>query len=421
MVEAAGRPAAGRVLRRLVVPVYWPIFITNASAAMLIPVLPLYLRDEGLSYTAVSVVLAAAGLGGLMGGLPAGSVMSRVGSEALLAVSVGALVVTTLALPITTAALALVAFRFVYGLGTVGLFLSRQTFVTEGVPGSVRGRAMSFAGGAIRLGVLAGPAVGGLCAEALGYDAAFVIAGAVAGLGWVAAPVHRHLTNRGAGRAASAEKAGFDAAAIAGGAPAVSGDAPGVLKALWRYRRRLLRGGFGPLLAMTVRDGRFVVLPLIAADVGLSPAAVGLVVAVGTGADLCCFPLSGLLMDRFGRLFAIVPAFSLMAGGFLLLGVGRSAVVVTLAGVVIGIGNGMGAGTMLTLGSDLAPPEATGQFLAGMATMTHVGRLAGPLVVGVTADAAGLGTAAVVLSVVLVSAIAWIVLAVGETARQHHR
>ena len=31
VVEAAGRPAAGRVLRSLVVPVYWPIFITSAG------------------------------------------------------------------------------------------------------------------------------------------------------------------------------------------------------------------------------------------------------------------------------------------------------------------------------------------------------------------------------------------------------
>ncbi len=31
MAEAAGRPAAGRVLRSQVVPVYWPIFITNAG------------------------------------------------------------------------------------------------------------------------------------------------------------------------------------------------------------------------------------------------------------------------------------------------------------------------------------------------------------------------------------------------------
>ena len=65
------------------------------------------------------------------------------------------------------------------------------------------------------------------------------------------------------------------------------------------------------------------VLPLIGTAVGLSPADVGLLIGAGGLADFLLFPVSGFLMDRFGRLAAIVPAFSLMGAGlFLLVGLG---------------------------------------------------------------------------------------------------
>jgi MFS family permease len=120
-------------------------------------------------------------------------------------------------------------------------------------------------------------------------------------------------------------------------------------------------------------------------------------------------------MDRFGRLFAIVPSFSLMAVGLLLIGLADTTTGVVVGTIVTGVGNGMSAGTMLTYGSDLAPADDPGPFLAGLNVMTYTGRVVGPLLVGWFADAVGLGTSAVALSVVLAVGVAWIVVIVGET------
>ena len=73
------------------------------------------------------------------------------------------------------------------------------------------------------------------------------------------------------------------------------------------------------------------------------------------------------------------------------------------------------AGTMLTLGSDLAPKDATGEFLAGMAVLQDLGRIAGPLLVGVVGTAVGLGAASIALAIVLGIAIVWLVAVIGET------
>ena len=120
-------------------------------------------------------------------------------------------------------------------------------------------------------------------------------------------------------------------------------------------------------------------------------------------------------MDRYGRLYAIVPSLSLIAVGLLVLSAASSTLMVGVAGVVMGIGNGVGAGSMLTLATDLAPPEAKGQILAGLAVFQDFGTFLGPLIVGITADAIGLDWSAVVLAVMAFIAIAWLLGIVGET------
>jgi MFS family permease len=102
--------------------------------------------------------------------------------------------------------------------------------------------------------------------------------------------------------------------------------------------------------------------------------------------------------------------------GMLLLGLWPSVAGAVVAGVVMGVGNGMSAGTMLTLGGDLAPPDA-GPFLSALGMMQDLGVVIGPLLVGWLADAAGLELSAIVLAVVMFVAIAWIVIVLGDTSR----
>ena len=91
--------------------------------------------------------------------------------------------------------------------------------------------------------------------------------------------------------------------------------APLAIRAHWRL---LAVAGVVPMLVMTAREGRYVVLPLIGDDLGLGATAVGAIVTVGTAADLLLFPVAGWTMDRYGRLAAMLPSFGLIALGVLL-------------------------------------------------------------------------------------------------------
>jgi len=389
-------------LRGLVLPVYLPWMTGGLGVAMLIPVLPVYLRESGMSFTLVSVVLAAAGLGAMIGGLPIGALLGRIGEDRVMVVALVVMAAATAALGITTAVIGLTALRLAHGVGSIGLRLSRQTFMTRNVSSGHRGRSMALMGGARRLATLLGPLIGGVLADQLGYAWTFAVSGAITLVGLIPVLASRSQTDTGLGTPSSVA--------------ATTEPRASLWAALKRHRRALVVGGVGPALVVSVREGRLIVLPLIGASLDLSNTSIGLLVAVGTGADLALFPVAGYLMDRFGRLSAIVPAFSLMGLGLIVLALADNTATVTIAGIIMGVGNGMSAGTMLTLGSDLAPEDSPGQFLAGLAALQNFGRVLGPLVVGWFADAMGLRSSAAALAVVMFVAIAWIVVLIGETA-----
>lgn len=391
--------ATGRaVARRLAVAVYLPWVLVNMGRGMLVPVVPLYLRDAGLSYTMVTVVVAATGIGAVLGGLPVGRAAQRYGPEWLFAVSTVITGVMATLIGISTAVLALIAFHVAGGFGSVGLRIGVQMIVNEAAPLELRGRAMSLLGGGVRAAFFVGPILGGVLVDIAGFTTTFAACGVISIVG---------LAPFVAARREVGGRARFTRPPATGGRLA---------DALRHHGGLLALAGIGVALVMTVRAGRNVIVPLIGDDLEMSATAVGALVAIGTGADLLLFPISGYLMDRFGRLAAIVPAFSLLGVGMFVLGARPTVVGAIVAGVVMGVGNGMSAGTMLTLGGDLAPSDP-GPFLSAFGMTQDVGVILGPVVVGWLADAAGLRVSAIVLAVVMFAAVGWIIVVLGDTSR----
>lgn len=384
-------------LRRLLVPVYLPWAMPTLGAGMLLPVFPLYLEETGLSLSLVGLVTAAAGVGSALGGVPASSYAERRGADRLLGAALLLAGISTALLGVSEAVIVLVVLRVAFGLGFSGITQSRQLVVARTVSIGLRGRVNSFVGGMHRFTFVIGPVLGGFTYDRWGADTTFVVAGALTAAGMLTLVL----------------PGGRDGHPVSAPSERVS-----VRGSLWRYRRLLLIASLGPLLVSSARQGRHVVVPLIGDDLALDPAAIGLLVAVGTAADFMLFPVSGWLMDRRGRLASMVPAFLLMAFGLFLLGLADSVAVAVIAGIVIGLGNGLSAGTMLTLSTDLAPTDEPGPFIAGFHTLSGIGTILGPLAVGWVADVLGLSAAAFTLAVMLAVGTAWIALVIGETARE---
>lgn len=390
------------LLRRLTPAVYLPWLGFTLSGGVLVATLPLMLERAGLSTTVIGLLTAIAGVGAMAAGLPVAMLTRRLGEDRVLfvAVACGMLSSALLAPVSAIGSLSMLAvtvggLRFLSGVGATAMRLSRQAMLTKTQDAARRGRSMALMGGTARVGLVIGPALGGWVADVAGFGSAFVVAGVVslAGLALFPRRPARHRLDR----------------------PTEDAPRPTVRASLGRAGGPLFRGGVAAACITGARAGRLVLLPLLLDEFGLTLSEIGLVTSVGLGAELLLFPAAGATMDRFGRLWAMVPAYGLMALGLFGLALAGDATTAIVASIVMGIGNGLASGTMLTLSSDLAPAEDPGPFLAAIATISDIGKFAGPLLVGIVADTADLGTAAAVLGGLLVVAVVWLLLVVGET------
>lgn len=380
-------------------PLFLPAFLINLGVGMLVPVLPLYLREVGLSYSGVTSVVAALGVGALVAQVPFGRFIARWGQNAAMILSALIIAVSTWLLGFTSVTLALIAMRFVTGIGSTGWLLSRHSFMTTEVPVPIRGRMSAMFGGLNRLAFFVGPLIGGFVADRYGFAVAFTLTGIVS---------------------------------AAGALPMIGRDEPGPVDSepepgrrsstygvFLEHRRALTAAGIVQICVISARQGRLVVIPLMGAAIGLDVREVGVLVAIGAFSELFLFPASGYLMDRFGRPAALVPFLTLFGGGLLLAAAASSPVALTVAAGATGFANGLGAGTLLTMGSDLAPPDDPSRFLSIIGLASDVGRISGPLVVGWMADAFGLSASAVVLAGLAFLGVIVVVFVLGDTRHAH--
>ena len=146
------------------------------------------------------------------------------------------------------------------------------------------------------------------------------------------------------------------------------------------HYRALLTAGLGQICVQTLRAGRRIIIILYGRDViGLDRQTVGVIFSLSSFIDMMMFPVAGFIMDRFGRRYAIVPCFFIFATGMAMIPLTGSYVTLLIAGIVMGLGNGLGSGTMMTTGADLAPREGIGEFLSVWRLIGDVGSRNGTL------------------------------------------
>ena len=77
-------------LRRLVPPLYLPIFAMTLGTTIALPLVPLYLEDIGISLSLVGVIIGATGIGAALVGIPASAFAERFGNDHLMLFAVAA-------------------------------------------------------------------------------------------------------------------------------------------------------------------------------------------------------------------------------------------------------------------------------------------------------------------------------------------
>lgn len=407
-----------QLLWRLAPLIYGPTLLFAFGEGAVIPLLPVFAARLGADVATAALVASALVVGQLCGNIPAGWSVARIGERLTMAFGgVLALVgVAGLALAPNLAVLA--ASTFLIGMCAAAFGLARHSFMTTRVPLGFRARALSLLGGTFRLGMFIGPFVTAALLALFGdahATAWFFAACLVATVLLVIfgpdpeTEAVRSTSSAAVGRAEPliAEDTGE---AVTGSIPtgalhaAESPRAAGVFRTMWRHRGVLSRLGLAAASLSAVRSARQIVLPLWGVSIGLDAQSIALVVGVSGAIDFALFYASGQVMDRFGRLWAALPAMLLMGGGFLALSVthegGQAAMWFGLFAALLGVGNGLSSGILLTLGADVAPQDDPAPFLGSWRTLTDAGGAAAPLIVSALTAALSLSLATAAMGAV---------------------
>ncbi len=386
-----------RQWRRLIISGYAPTLISSIGFGGVIPLIPVVAVRLGASAGQAALVTAALGIGQLVGDLPAGVLASHIGDKwaMVLACLLDAAALVTMFFSTSVAMLTLVV--FIDGLAGAVFGLARQTYLTEAVPLKYRARALSSLGGVFRIGFFVGPLITAVVVAHFPLGVAFLVA---AGTSFTAAVITAALPDL---PTSSARRREALAASTAPQNPTIS-----TWTVLREHRFVLLTQGTGIMVLMMIRSARQVIVPLWCEQAGMSASTTSVIFALSMGFETILFFPGGLIMDRLGRWAVVVPSLLMLGIGLALLPLTHTALTISLVGAILGIGNGLSSGVVMTLGSDASPDIGRPQFLAGWRMMSDTGNSTGPLIISAVTVFAPLAVASLVLAGIAWAGAGWL-------------
>lgn len=380
--------------RSIALPALLPSVLFAIGEGAVIPIIPAVASNLGAGLAMAGFIAAMIMVGNLIGDIPSGIIVSRVGETNAMIGAAAVSVVGVVLCLLTTDPWVLGAGIFLLGVAAATFALARHAFMTTFVPLAYRARALSSLGGTFRAGWFVGPFIAaGLIALTNSVQVVF----------WVqivtALSVIIILIFMKDPRANWATDAPPTPATE--GAKLVSDEATGLFRTIWAFRGVLLRVGSGVAVVSALRASRTVILPLWAVSIGVSEINTALIIGIGGAMDFALFYASGQIMDRYGRLVSVIPSMLGLGTGLLVLSVTHdlpNAVIFFIAmTVVTGIANGIGSGILMTLGADLAPQGNPAPFLGAFRFTGDFGTAAAPLALAAIIALASLPVATAII------------------------
>lgn len=356
---------------------------THTQRVAVAPLIPMFIADLGLSYTAAAAVMSAYFWTYMTVQVPVGLLTDRLGPRRVMLVFMGVLVAGVAAFSASRDIVQLLIARCVVGLGAAAVWLPGLRLISERFPVGERGRATGLlsAGGGIggTLGLLAVPVL----AERLGWRVGYgvTLIPVLLAVALILLAVRDTPRARGISAAAGPEP-------LAPAATASLATLGAVLRSplIWPFNiaTTLWYGGYLSLLTW---------LPtFLVQSEGLSRGAAGTVTALITAGTIVSWPLAGLISDRLGRRKAIyltsqaltMPACLAFAwvvpgGGF-----ATAAAVAFATGITMG-----GMITPFVMVAELFPPRLVGTASGVVNTFCFVGGLVLPVALGQVLDRSG--------------------------------
>lgn len=349
-------------MRPLWMQVYFPNMIIATGQGAMVPVLVFAAKHVHASPAIATLIVFVNGFGTMAFDLPSGRIVARFGERQSSWVAAALLAIGLIGCLAARNVGELAVFIFLQAAGWAVWSLVRLTHLSRVAPVFARGRALSVFGGVNRAGNVIGPfiflAVAGKKDQAHVGDAFLIyLITIVIGFVWLVLARDR-----------------ADEHAVTGNSERIR-----PMRVVLDSKREFATAGVGTLGVSLLRGSRNAIIPVWGSHIGLSASEVSVIFAFSSLLDLTLFYPAGVVSDRWGRRAVAVPCITMLAIGHLLVPFSHAYETLFLVALVLGFGNGLGSGIVMTLGADRAPDVGRASFLAVWRLVSDGGTAAGPL------------------------------------------
>ncbi len=363
------------------------VALNSFAMGTIAPVLPLFAQQEyHVNATQVGIAIGLFGAGRLVTSLPAGYLSDYFGRKPVMAFGIAANVLSASMVSISFSFWWLTAWRFMSGLGGSVFNTVATVYLRDESTPENRGRLFSTQEMAILSGQTLGPLLGGFMGNAFGLRVPFYAQAVLMAVSFVVIllvlPESRWREQAVARRRPTPSPAASTNAPPAGGRRG----------AFWRmvFSPAFIFLGLFALMIVANRQGaRFSVMPLFGKQKGFGPDQLGLWISLTHFPQFFTTLASGYLSDRFGRKSPIIPAVVLICAGIVAFVWADNLWQLLISGVLLGMGEGLGSPASSVFFADIAPPGLEGVTIGLLRTFGGVGTIAGAMILGWIADAAG--------------------------------
>ena len=349
---------------------------------LLLPVLPLYARETfGAGDLLVGLAVAARHFGTMGFDVPAGVLIGRFGLNKTMIAGVLLFTVSSIFAALSANFTMLILSRFLAGMSFALWSISRHSYIASVIPNEQRGKALALFGGLSRTATIIGPLLGGILAEFVSIRSPFFIQALIS----LITLVLIINTTRNFELTITDTKRKF---------------INEFTYTFSKHKKVYLTTGIAAVALQFLRASREFFIPIWGDNIDLRKDEIGYIVTLSHVVDTIMFPISGYVMDRFGRKFTGIPTYIILGISLMLMGtVGNPLPYLTsyntllLSSLLAGIGNGISSGLVITLGADLSPKKNPASFLGIWRLISDAGGASGPAFIGVLANVFSLGLA----------------------------
>ena len=353
-------------------------FCVALGFGILAPAIPVFAKSFDVTATQAASVISVFALLRLIGAVPAGWLVDRIGERSVLVAGLSIVAVSSALAGFSTTFNQLLAFRGIGGLGSAMFSVSAMALLLRSVGPGERGRAAGAFQGGFLLGGVAGPAVGGLV-TGISIRLPFFVYAATLGAAVVVVVTmmaHTHLREKDPT------------------APVLTD--PEEAKG-WRQLVHALRDrAYVTALAVNLGNGftsfglRSAIVPLfVVYSLGLKPSWTGYGLLAAAVVQAVLLLPAGRMADTRGRKPALIIGTGATALGFVALALTGAIPAFLGAMAVLGVGAAFLSSAPAAVVGDITGGRRSGPIVATFQMMSDVGAVSGPIIAGLIVDSTG--------------------------------